>query len=457
MDIMDILLITLAFLSLIITLNKHKMNKKFLTYFTIIFSFLLIFYSTFGNTKWQLFPLILYMLLLLGYDVLKSPKKLYKILFATLSVIFLLASTLLIYVFPTYDIPNPSGQYSIGTRYQIIEDDQRLELYTEDTTDTRKFVVRMWYPTDNILDKERSKWLGDTDISRELAKSIGLPFFALDQTADVLSNAYSFAPISDASDTYPVVIISHGWGGFMSLHTDLAEELASRGYFVISIDHTYGSVISQFIDENVLQNKDALPDRTDPGFLEAAHQLVYTYAGDVSRTLDYLEENNQLTSFSFFKGRLDLEHIGVIGHSTGGGADVAVALNDMRIDALLGLDAWVEPINQSEIEKGLTIPAMFLRSETWEEGPNNVNLYDLINRSPQAALYQINQTTHSDFTMAYMFSPLTSMIGFTGSLDSDYLIDMQKDIMNLFFDEHLKGVINQTIDLSTYDELIKIM
>lgn len=379
----------------------------------------------------------------------------YKVIFITTSTLILLLSLGLIYAFPAGDIPNPSGTYPIGTLTFTVEDEDRLELYTEDPLDTRKFAFRIWYPASNTGPNDPIQWIDAKEISRELAKGIGLPSFVLDQTSEIPSHSYWFTSISDEEENYPVVIVSHGWGGFMSLHTDLAEELASRGYIVVSIDHTYGSVATVFEDEIVYQNQEALPDREEANFLAAANQLVYTYAGDIAKTLDYLEEMNT-SETSFFEGRLDLENIGLIGHSTGGGADVAVALNDDRIDALIGLDAWVEPIQLTEIENGLTIPAVLLRSEAWEVGYNNEHLYALIENSAQARLYQIDGTTHSDFSMAYMFSPLTGMIGYTGQLEKDYLVQMQKDIMNMFFDEHLKGIINSSIDLSDYDELRQI-
>jgi hypothetical protein len=153
---------------------------------------------------------------------------------------------------------------------------------------------------------------------------------------------------------------------------------------------------------------------------------------------------------------LSLESIGLIGHSTGGGADVGVALEDDRIDALIGLDAWVEPMLMADIENGLTMPSLFLRSETWEEGENNTNLLALIEHSSDATLYQIDGTTHADFSMAYMFSPLMSMIGYTGSLDTDYLVDMQKSMINYFFDLHLKDDEDETFNFNHWEEVHEV-
>ena len=438
---------------MIIFLNKNKINQRVLI---VSFVFIFVIFSIHGLLnleKWQLVPIYFFGVYAFILFYAKSPKKWIKValyILITLSSIFSLG---LLYAFPIRDIPDPSGTYPIGTLKYTIEDEERLELYTDDPYDTRKFMITIWYPAANTNLYTYTKWMNDEVIADELAKNMGLPSIMLSQASEVLSNSFGFIPMSSEEDQYPVVIISHGWGGFMALHTDLAEELARRGYIVVGIDHTYGSVATSFIDETVYQNKEALPERGEPQFLEAAHQLVYTYAGDISKTLDFLEEENASLTNSFFKGKLDLDHIGLIGHSTGGGASVAVALDDPRITALLGLDAWVEPIDTIDINKGLQIPAIYLRSETWEEGPNNIHLYDLISRSNQSRLYQIEGTTHSDFTMAYMFSSLTGLIGITGSLDSNYLLLMQKDIMNSFFDEHLKGILDPSIDLTTYDEL----
>jgi dienelactone hydrolase len=371
----------------------------------------------------------------------------------TFMIVLFIAS---LYVFPMTDIPNPSGDYQIGTYVETVEDMSREEEYTSGFS-YRKFTYQMWYPVDDIGEGKVMPWLsGGKDIARGLTKSIGLPSFILDHIQHTESNSYQIQTISDDQDSYPVVLISHGWGGFMNLHTDLAEELASRGYIVISIDHTYGSVATKLDSQTVYQYKDALPPRDEtPNFLTYANQLVYTYAGDVSFMLDYIEIINN-DDDSFLYNKLDLESIGLIGHSTGGGADVGVALDDNRIDALIGLDAWVEPILMADIENGLTMPSLFLRSETWEEGENNTNLLALIESSSDATLYQIDGTTHADYSMAYMFSPLMSMIGYTGSLDTDYLVDMQKAMINYFFDLHLKDDEDATFNFNHWDEVHEV-
>jgi dienelactone hydrolase len=458
MHILDLILIIVILALYILYILKQKIDPIYFKTTIYISFFVILAHGLFELARWQFVLLyIAWLVMVVMHDFNVTKKSVCKTLIAVLSVSLVISISTVI-IFPVNDIPTPSGEYKIGTRSFIVDEQRRLELYTESLVDTRKFMFQIWYPTDEVNDLILDQWMYNQDVPKGLALSMGFPKFLLNHTASIMSNSYINAPISLSLEKYPVVIISHGWGGFMNLHTDLAEELASRGYIVVSIDHTYGSVATPFGEGPVYQYKEALPSRDEvDNFLDYAHQLVYTYAGDVSETIDYLERINEVAYWSFLRGKLDLEHIGLIGHSTGGGGDVAVALNDQRIDAVIGLDAWVESIKESEIEKGLSMPALFLRSETWEEGENNKNLFTLVENSNDAKLYQIDGTTHADFSMAYMFSPLMRTIGYTGSLNTYYLVNMQKDIINNFFDLHLKNDENNVIDYSEWDELHEVL
>jgi len=413
-----------------------------------------------GEFKWQLFPLVLVVITLILKFQLESVSRislpiLLKKSFIILTSLFLFISLVSLIVLPQYKLPLPSGSYLIGTESKVIEDNSRLELYSEKENDLRKIKIQIWYPAETVLGYDISPWIEDgIKITRGLSRDIGLPYFMLDHTALIPSNSYYNAPISNISDSYPIVILSHGWRGFRNIHTDYAEELASRGYIVIGIDHAFGSVATAFEEETVYLNKDALPEReTTPDFLDYANALVSTYAQDITFTLDYIELLNQDSSSRFFS-RFDLEKIGLLGHSTGGGAATNVGLKDERINAVIGLDAWVEPILEDEIALGLKIPSLFLKSETWETGLNNEVLSSLVDNSsyvPQ--VYQIDGTTHYDFAMVYMYSPLTKAIGFNGSLDNEYLNNIIKTMINDFFDKELRNITGNEVDITPWEEV----
>lgn len=348
----------------------------------------------------------------------------------------------LIFIFPVYHMPLPTGSYDIGTRVYQINDTSRTEIYGEVNT-SRKFNVQIWFPFEKTNETERAPWLLDQEVtSQALSRDFGFPGFLLNQTQYVESNSYLDADITEEK-TYPIVILSHGWSGTKYLHSDLGEMFASEGFIAVSIEHTYGSVASVIDNEVIFKQNDALTAFKDDDLgLESNTRLMMTYGLDVIATIDYLEVLNQ-DSDDIFYGHLDLDQIGAVGHSTGGGGVIYASLLDQRIKALIGLDAWVEPIQDILETSSLKVPSLFLRSEAWEIGPNNDVLLPMIESSnQQTSLYRILGTTHYDFAMVYMYTSLAKPIGFSGSIETHTMIDIMFSSHLSYFNEHLKSAPN---------------
>ncbi len=413
-------------------------------------------YSAYSFLKngllWSDLPIYLFCLIVVILALFSKKKG----VFLTVILVLLLAVYLLAKIlFPAIEIPKSTGDYLIGTQSFDVIDENRMEKYN-DRGEKRQFKLQVTYPTDDVKGLERVKWLSDGKVTAQnLAKDSKLPYFVLDQLANVNANSYLGADVSNKATNYPLIIISHGWRSTRNLHQDFAENLASHGYIVLSIEHTYGSVATQFDNGNLtLINHSVLPFGTEE-FLPKANQLVNTYAGDISKAIDFAERLNQ--SNSRFKGTINLDRIGLVGHSTGGGADVRAALADDRIKALVGLDAWVEPIKKENIAKGLQIPALFFRSEQWQVGPNNDNLQLLSDNSAVKPLcYQIDDTTHYDFSMVYMYSPAIKLLGFSGDINSSYLTALLNESMLEFFEQNLGGNKDLKLDFEKYSEIMPI-
>lgn len=454
-------------------LNKNGDTMEFVEFilgksklFVLAIIILVIVYVVFAKHRSHHYPiyillLLYFILVLLNYLGLVHLNSALVKWILVIGVFLLLSSLFLRAAFPTEKLPIPGGKYQVGTRTYEIEDKARHENYSANKNDKRRLKYQVWYPAQKTQEYKKSKWIVDgLDLTRQLARSMHLPAFVLDHTAEIDSNSYLDAPVDSTLDKYPVVVISHGWKGFRELHTDYAEELASNGFIAVSIDHTYGSQLVKFNDGSLAYlNKKALPRIAKPTKYNRISQLlVTTYGEDVASVLDDLERLNSVDAD--FKGRLDLDKLGVLGHSTGGAGDVYIALKDRRIKALLGLDAWLKPI-ESKVKSGLSIPSLFLRSQQWEKGPNNIALYQLINSSDEASLLQLNKTNHVDFSMSYMYSPLTKYIGFTGKLGGRLSSDIQREIVLSFFDHKLRNGTNSSKDylieiLNKHEYLIRV-
>lgn len=397
----------------------------------------------FIRPRWQFYPLYLLAALfliiaLLNHNSVIEPGRAASRWILGLFILLLVLSMAFILIFPKEKIPVPTGEHPVGTRiYEL--DTEREELYTDDKNDHRRIKYQIWYPAERTEGLTKAKWISDgATLTRQLARSFHLPSFVLDHTAEIYSNSYIDAPVSGSLPMYPVVIISHGWQGFRELHTDFAEELASHGFIAVSIDHTYGSQAVTFEDgSTAFLEPSALPSDSDTGFGSSSSLLVRTYGEDVGSVLDDLEKKN--TEDTLIRGKLDLSRTGIMGHSTGGGGSVYISIKDTRIRALMGLDAWVAPVDNALLGEGLDIPSLFLRSEQWSRGPNNYSLDTLRRSSQDSSLVQMKRTTHIDFTMAYMYSPLTKYIGFSGNTERRKPSEIQRAAALDFFDHHLRG------------------
>lgn len=467
MQIIESIIFILVIVALGLLILHKLVRKRFMIVIVGATFLSLIVHLIMESTRWQLFPMYIVVIITIGMTlfyifIIKEfqKKRAIRIISFVVSGILILVSGASIYAFPVNEIPLPSGEFSIGTESFVLVDEDREEIYGVEGN--RKIKIQVWYPAESTEGYDLVPWLEDGRVVAEaLAVDTGLPSFVLNHTELIMSNSYREAPISESSEDYPIVVISHGWRGFKNLHTDLAEELASIGYIVVGIDHTYGSVATVFSDEEIaFLNLDALPDRDETSdFIGNANTLVNTYAGDITLAINELEKMNAGDGSTRFEGKLDLANIGLLGHSTGGGAGAAVAINDDRIKALFGMDSWVEPIDDIEIEKGLHIPCVFIRSQAWATGLNNHNLNTLVDDNlDNTRLYQIKGTTHYDFSMAYMYSPLTENLGMTGENEGDLLVEIYRSMLKDFFDQTLKVDNNVGLIIidDPWDELLKL-
>ncbi|WP_193372418.1 alpha/beta hydrolase [Pseudanabaena sp. PCC 6802] len=118
-----------------------------------------------------------------------------------------------------------------------------------------------------------------------------------------------YKPQSWRSGKTPVVVFSHGFSSRPEDFGDAAEHLASYGYVVVLPQHP-GSDISRM-----------------KAFLQGFHRNTFDVnefinrPKDISYTIDELERRNQ----SEFQGQLNLESVGVAGHSFGGSTAFAIA------------------------------------------------------------------------------------------------------------------------------------
>ena len=342
---------------------------------------------------------------------------------------------------PVPRLPQPEGPYRVGTATYHWVDRSRAETYGETPSGYRELMVQVWYPAAPHTGGAAERWLtAGVPMARAIAVYGRMPAFLLDQLALMRTHAYPEAPLAAADAPYPVVLSVHGWNGFRNINQDQLEALASRGYIVISADHTYGAMRTVFPDGRVAANNpQALRgQRGSAEFAATSQALVETYTADVRFLLDQLPQLNAVAPFA---DALDLERIGLFGHSTGGGAVVAVCLSDARCKAVLGMDAWIEPVDATLLAAKLKQPALFLNSESWQSGPNRAQLERFYhNLDGEAYWADIAGSVHQDFTLAAIFSPLAQPLGIRGPIAGPRVLEINRAYLIAFFEATLNGL-----------------
>lgn len=352
-----------------------------------------------------------------------------------LKIIWLLPAIgfLLLILFPKVQLQGPKGPYNVGTFAMNFKDETREEIYDE-KKDYREIRVQIFYPTkDNA--QNYAPWILDGEASvKVFAKSYGLPAFAFSHLIGVESHSLLDVEVAD-DGPFPVVILSHGWKSTRIIHQNLSEMLASHGYIVFAIDHTYVAAMTRTDEGETVGYENSVLPKTD--FLDEGEIMIDVFSKDVNLTrnrIDFLQEMHPI-----LKGAMNLDQVALIGHSTGGAGVVKYA-GDYDAQAVIGLDAWVEPITNI---KPLNMPSLFIRSQAWLEAPNNENL-----KKVTSSVYDLKGSKHQDFTLAGYLSPALKWFGQSG----ENSLEIQEEMILHYLDSTLKGL-ERDLNFERFDKI----
>lgn len=362
-----------------------------------------------------------------------------------------------------------TGPYKIGTTRYYFTDEKRPETFTKESEDYREVAIKIWCPALESSCMEKAPYIEKAlERKKKLPKNSPLPSSFFDKIAEVKSNSFYNATISNKQEKYPIILFSHAYNAGMSANTILMEELASYGYITISIGHAYET--SHFINRdgnvtifncdnnefkerslerlNTLTLQSKLNDTNNDEKLcliirkimdkrPKIMRSLNIWVEDTSFIIDKLEELNKTDDL--FKGKLDLDKIGVIGHSFGGAVAGQLCIIDSRCKAGVNLDGL--QIGDM-MDKPLAKPFMFMHHDK-ENVINNKPNKPFFNKSQSDTfMIVIKGTTHFNFCdlslpfYSELLNPPKEMLG---SIDGFRCLKIQNDYIRAFFDKYLNN------------------
>lgn len=503
MRIFEIVLILVNFLSLL--LNFKKQSKAVWLGAAGVNLSVLLLHGIFEGIRYQLSFSYIFVILFVVYTLVKTtnnkffeaktPKAL-KVIIISLSSVFLALTSFLACTLPVFTLPKPTGNYAVGIHYYRLVDEKRNDPFLDKSTRKREFMVKLYYPASRDNSKPFERYFhNDLKLIRGFtAFYSGLPPFMFDHLKLVKTNSKEGLEPSGQQPNYPVVLFSHGAGTSMEVQSSQCEDLASNGYIVAAIDHTYVSSVTEFPDR-IVSSSEAT---TNFNVGDPAEIITQIMADDASFVIDKLEEMNAGKMDSILKGKLDMKRIGAIGHSVGGAVAYNLAINDSRVKAAINLDGkvYVTPKGRTTSMAPLLILAndkyhiqsiqkresLLVKFENLSKEDQDImiSMYgskeaynDAYQKSLQSALglaevlktsgnlYTIEGSDHMKFTDIGLFfgiSQLRELIGIGGKTDPVKCLEITKAVTAAFFDQHLKGKSNEPVEFlgGKYKELKKV-
>ena len=340
------------------------------------------------------------------------------------------------------DLPDPSGTFNIGTQIFYWTDESRDEWFTDKENDKRKMVVQVWYPAINCDEESIYSYIDDPKLRiKAIAKRLDIPKILLSDLKNVNSNACLNAAI-EKNNNYklPLVIFSHGLGGMKVQNSIQIEDLVSNGYIVIAPDHAYDANITVFEDKSTADFRSGYPianvDITPEEFWKVRLPQINTRAADIDYIINRIKQesiNNEIFQ------NIDLNRIGIFGHSYGGATSIVSSFNNKEIKACVALDGWMLPVQDNIINSGIDIPFMYIGQAFW---PNDTLNYSILNQFTEnnANLNEtifLEHTKHYDFSDTPHLSKISKKIGLSGSMNSQSLLDTLNYKVRTFFNSHL--------------------
>jgi dienelactone hydrolase len=254
----------------------------------------------------------------------------------------------------------PTGPFAVGRTMQEWDDPGKPELLAP-APEPRRVVAWIWYPAKKEASPQFSSYLPPAwRQAMEQHEGVLLSSILTRDLSRVRTHSEMDAEVAPDEAQYPIVLLRAGASALTTDYTQIAEDLASHGYFVVGLDAPYRTVLVVLKNGQVVERARQNDAERVSGQQQEqlGTKLVNAWSSDVSFAVDELQKLSE--SDSRFRNRLDFGRIGMIGHSLGGATALQFCHDDMRCKAVVDIDGAPQG---SVIHERLSQPLLFLLSD----------------------------------------------------------------------------------------------
>ena len=346
-------------------------------------------------------------------------------------------------------LPAPTGHFAVARAAFLWTNDAKTDELAPSPGSKRQVMAWVWYPaTRSAADVPADYLPAEWRAAVEGVQGTFMRTFFKRELSVVRNHSLADAAVSPEQRAYPVVMLRAGGGALTADFTTLAEDLASHGYVVVGFDAPYRSFVFVLPDGRVATQSSAYNVENANGNLAdpVIGKLLAMWTSDAAFIVGQLQRLNDESSGKF-AGRLDMQHIGMFGHSFGGATALQFCHEDARCQAALDLDGI--PFG-SVVREGLAKPGMFLLSDHSREMADPARnqilaaIQSIYDRLPDGRWYVIIRTAnHFSFSDQILLNSPAAIsllrLRGLGGLSGRRGLAISADYVHTFFDVYLKG------------------
>lgn len=337
--------------------------------------------------------------------------------------------------------PQLSGPLPVGTFNAHLVDSTRADPWQP--AKDRELMVSVSYPARRA--GERAPWL-TPGLAGAVDPIISSPVFLDIPTGTVDWSGTRRQARVDAGampGKWPVVLFSPGLQAPREFYAGAADDLASRGYVVVTVSHTYETLAVEFPGNRVeYGNTDARP--------ETMKKAIDARVADMRFVLSQLPRLHRW---------VDMSRVGIAGHSYGGYTAGETMVHDHRFDVGINIDGAMEHTGDGPVyapgevvKRGLDRPFLLFGGDLGDRELSHVDT----SLTKSWADFWPNQRgwkrdVHLDNGAHHGFSDLQWSVpqipevsparraGLIGAISPEDSLRAQHDYVAAFFDLHLKN------------------
>ncbi|KAI2640279.1 Alpha/Beta hydrolase protein [Xylaria nigripes] len=350
-------------------------------------------------------------------------------------------------------VPELTGPHKVGTTVLELVDSSRPDPFAPNPH-PRDLVVSLFYPT---------KLQGNNcTLAPQFPPGTAAAVDAIINATQGVAESLTTRSCTDSPMSrpdLPLILLDHGLGTTRLIHSDLAEELASYGWNIVTIDHPYDSVVVEYPDGRLVIDKES------PNVANATlDTLLDVRVQDLLFVLDSLSDpsitsripglngssSSSPDSYPTRQQKLQTDKVGVFGHSFGGAASLQLLIQDKRFHVGANMDGGLD--FGSFAQESTDLPFVFFgrpdhnrhTDKTWETTWANLKGFK--------REYMVNGTQHGAYTDLPIFrdvlgaQQIGDLVGSLGTIKGTRILAIENAFLRALFDRFLKGRGGELLD-----------